>query len=90
MALDVVDLSCNLIGDRGLATLADVLLEEPPSVLKLFNNRISDARPMEQMISRGCLREIHLSNNRLPMDVAIRLVVAAAAARDDHGNYYSH
>ena len=85
LALDVVDFSCNRIGDHGLAALADILLEQPPRVLRLFNNLISDASPIEQLLVKGGLREAHLSNNKLQIDAAVRLVLAAVLATDEHG-----
>ncbi len=85
VALDTVDLSCNEIGDRGLAVLVDLLVELSPKVLRLFRNRISDASPVERLLAKGCLRELHLSNSRVPVSVATQLVVAAACAVDEDG-----
>ncbi len=85
VALDTVDLSCNEIGDRGLAVLVDLLVELSPKVLRLFRNRISDASPVERLLAKGCLRELHLSNNKVPVAVATQLVVAAACAVDENG-----
>ncbi len=86
VTLDVVDLSRYRIGNRGLALLAELLLEHRPRCLKLFNNQISDATPVENLLSAG-LRELHLSNNKLGVDAAVSLVVAAAVAGDESGSY---
>ncbi len=85
VTLDTVDLSCNEIGDRWLAVLVDLLVELSPKVLRLFRNRISDASPVERLLAKGCLRELHLSNNNVPVAVATQLVVAAACAVDENG-----
>ncbi len=88
IALDTVDLSCNEIGDRGLAALVELLVELSPKVLQLFRNRISDVSPVERLLAKGCLRELHLSNNKVPVAVATQLVVAAARAVDENGAHH--
>ena len=87
MSLDVVDFSCNKIGDQGLSVLVDLLLEQPPRVLKLFNNQVSDAAPIEKLLSKGCPHELHISNNKIPIHMAIRLAIAAIRAEDESGDY---
>ncbi len=85
--LDTVDFSDNAIGDRGLSILVDLLLELSPKVLRLFRNNISDAAPIEKLLTNGCLHELHLSNNKMSIAIAVRLVVAAARAEDGRGAY---
>ncbi len=87
VVLDVVDFSRNEICDRGLSILVDLLLEQPPRVLRLFRDQISDATPIEKLLAKGSLHELHLSNNQISAASALRIAVSAATAVDKYGTH---
>jgi hypothetical protein len=87
VALEKVDFSRNEIGDHGLSALTNnVFVDLVPKVIMLFGNAISDTSPLERVIEKGVLRELHLSDNQVTATAACQLVVAAASARDMHGD----
>ena len=88
--LHTLDLSNNNIGDTGLAKFASIMREISPRsfrVLKLHHNRIANATPLLDTVASGKLAELHLSHNNLNPKSIYEIVVAAASAKDEEGNY---
>ena len=88
--IDTIDLSNNNIGDTGLAKLANIIQEISPRsfrVLKLHHNRIADATPLFGIAAAGTLAELHLGHKNLNPKSIYEVVVAAASAKDEDGNY---
>ena len=78
-----VDISKNFLGDAGLQSFLQGVLELTggAEVLKAFRNRITTL-PLSLLLSSRCLAELHLSHNCLDTPALEKLLVAVLRCRD--------
>ena len=84
-AIYTVDLSHTGIGNLDAEKLISSIVKINPQVrvLKLFANKLSDPAPFTNLLGRGHLDELHLSNNSFGAPAAASIIAAASSATND-------
>ena len=84
-AIYKVDLSSTGLGNLAAEQLVSTIVKVNPNVrvLKLYANEMSDPAPFTELLARGHLDELHLSNNKLSAAAAAAIIAAASSATDD-------
>ena len=84
-AIYTVDLSHTGIGNLDAEKLISSIVKINPQVrvLKLFANNLSDPAPFTNLLGRGHLDELHLSNNNFGAPAAASIIAAASSATND-------
>uniref|UniRef100_A0A7S2PE65 Uncharacterized protein n=1 Tax=Zooxanthella nutricula TaxID=1333877 RepID=A0A7S2PE65_9DINO len=84
-----VDFSRNRLTSVGVRRILNALWHANVSVrvLKMHHNQLETGDDIAELIAEGSLREVHLSHNQLSSEGGADLVLAAAAARGEEGEY---
>eukprot|EP00928_Gymnodinium_smaydae_P034885 TRINITY_DN24635_c0_g1_i1.p1 TRINITY_DN24635_c0_g1~~TRINITY_DN24635_c0_g1_i1.p1 ORF type:complete len:877 (+),score=186.42 TRINITY_DN24635_c0_g1_i1:272-2902(+) len=90
-----INFSKNQLTALGVRSLLETLhdLDISPVVLQIHHNRLSTGGDIARFlaVNGGALRELHLSHNDLDTEAVMDIIFAAAAAKDEHGEFlYPH